>query len=223
MDARRIIIGEVRCEELLHMEREEMILRKRLRLAATALALATTLGVGGLMAGTASAATGADSPHQGAAGLAKTVTYHSRTYTLRKTITPSGAAARSDAAVSAPASPSCGLYVSAPVIIEPQEAFGPYYPFLVSVGGDSVVQCTIVVTSINLTGAVAWDNVAVLGTTVNSAFASATPLAYALDVCTSGDWAVGGVGTIVWPAAYNSPPSNFAGYGPDFYVDPTTC
>ena len=64
---------------------------------------------------------------------------------------------------------------------------------------------------------------AVLGTEVNSAGSSATPLAFAIDICTSGDWAASGAGTVVWPAVYDSPPSVLAGFGPDYYIDPTTC
>ena len=198
-----------------------MKFKSRRPIAAVLAAMAVTFGAGLFAAGPASAA-----PLTNAAvtpSLAKTITNHGRTYTLRETIAPSGVAARSDAAVSAQAGPECSLYVSAPVIIEPNETFGPYNPFLVSVGGESEVVCNIVVTSINMTGSNAWDTVATLGTTVNSASANTTPIAFAIDICTSGDWAVGGAGTVVWPAAYDSPPSTFAGYGPDYSIDPTTC
>ena len=198
-----------------------MTFKRRRPILALLAAMAITFGAALFAAGPASAAqstTAASSP-----SLAKTITYHSRTYTLRKTITPSGVATRSDAAASAAATPSCGLYVSPPIIIETNETFGPYSPFLVSVAGDAEVVCTIAVTSINMTASIAWDNIATLGTTVNSALTNTTPLAYAIDVCTSGDWAIGGAGTIVWPAAYDSPPSTFAGFRPDYAIGVTTC
>ncbi|MGW4215311.1 hypothetical protein ACWEIJ_45570 [Lentzea sp. NPDC004789] len=140
--------------------------------------------------------------------------------TVEKTVTAHRQADVNAAA--GPATISCTLYATFPLIISPGQKFGPYNNiFYTSVGGAAWITCTAAVAQLSLVAIVDWDGVPVTGLPVQVGGTNQV-VAYAIDVCTSGDWSVGASGMVAWPPGYG-PPSPLSGMLPPIYIDPEHC
>jgi hypothetical protein len=177
------------------MEQEDMILKKRRRLAPMALALA--LGLGGLLAGTASAATDAGpSLRLGAADLPAT-THLTTTVARTTTVTfhrVGGAKASPDAVAS---TISCTVRASAPLYVPPSIDFEAS-----RVDGAATTACTAPMPQISMGVALYYD-----GGLANAVYplTSGSPSAYGVTYtyCTSGEFQTTAVADITAPPGYS--------------------
>jgi hypothetical protein len=179
------------------MEQEDMIHKKRRRLAPLALVLAIALGLGGLLAGTASAATDAGPLRLGAADLPATAhltTTAVRTTTVTFHRVSGGAKAGPDAAAS---TISCRISASAPLYVPPTIDFGA-----AQVDGAATTACTAAMPQISMAVAVYYDGGLAQ---VVYPLTNGSPSAYgaAYTYCTDGEYQTTAVADITAPAGYS--------------------
>jgi hypothetical protein len=192
-----------------------MVLKGRRRIIAVMLTAAVAFCFSILTVGSASAA-------QSTKPAAGTAYPSIATYQKVFTASPMATAGRHEA-VRPQVTPSCTLFVTFPGIVSPGQQFGPFNPFYTAVGGVAWVTCNVVVPQITVAAALSWDGALdIVGPPVTNQGTSASANAFSVDVCTSGDWAVGVDAVITWPAGWG-PPTTGGGFGPSLYFDPVTC
>jgi hypothetical protein len=193
-----------------------MTLLKRPKIAVMITAMAAALGACVGIAGPA-----------GAAQAPKTAvtTSNAATASSTRTITLHRIAAAGARAVPAAASISCTIVSSNLYIVSPDEPWGPYEPpFITSLGDFADVACTAPVQSIAVQAALAWDgDVAAEGPQVVSTESNASGFAYAIDVCSSGDWQTGGVAVVTPPAGYSPSTATLTTWSASYTIQPTDC
>jgi hypothetical protein len=126
-------------------------------------------------------------------------------------------------AAAGPAQIRCTLGVTFPIIVSPGQIWGPFGTvFFPSVGGAARVSCTAPVGSLNLVAMLEWDGIVVATGPPAQVPGAMQVTAFAIDVCSSGTWAVGGDGFVQWPPGYSGP-NHLGGFGPSLTLQPIDC